>query len=72
MALSKDEREQFLSEPHIAALSVFAGDSRGPLTVPIWYQYSPGYLEYSRRELGDQVAVYLEPRHWLSADLGSR
>jgi hypothetical protein len=42
MALSKEEREQFLAEPHIAALSVYAGDKRGPLTVPIWYQYSPG------------------------------
>jgi nitroimidazol reductase NimA-like FMN-containing flavoprotein (pyridoxamine 5'-phosphate oxidase superfamily) len=42
MALSKEEREQFLTEPHIAALSVSAGDKRGPLTVPIWYQYSPG------------------------------
>jgi hypothetical protein len=42
MALSKEEREQFLTEPHIAALSVYAGSGRGPLTVPIWYQYSPG------------------------------
>ncbi|OMC16661.1 pyridoxamine 5'-phosphate oxidase [Mycolicibacter heraklionensis] len=42
MALSKDEREQFLAEPHIAALSVSAGVGRGPLTVPIWYQYAPG------------------------------
>ena len=42
MALSKEEREQFLAEPHVAALSVYAGDKRGPLTVPIWYQYSPG------------------------------
>jgi hypothetical protein len=42
MALSKDEREQFLAEPHVAALSVSAGDKRGPLTVPIWYQYTPG------------------------------
>ncbi|SEH63765.1 Pyridoxamine 5'-phosphate oxidase [Mycolicibacterium rutilum] len=42
MALSKDEREQFLAEPHTAALSVSAGDKRGPLTVPVWYQYSPG------------------------------
>ena len=42
MALSKEEREQFLAEPHIAALSVTAGDKRGPLMVPIWYQYSPG------------------------------
>ncbi|MDZ4235643.1 MAG: pyridoxamine 5'-phosphate oxidase family protein [Dietzia sp.] len=42
MALSQDEREQFLAEPHIAALSVYAGTDRGPLTVPIWYQYTPG------------------------------
>jgi hypothetical protein len=42
MALSVDEREQFLAEPHVAALSVAAGPERGPLTVPIWYQYAPG------------------------------
>ena len=42
MALSKDERESFLAEPHVAALSVSAGEGRGPLTVPIWYQYTPG------------------------------
>ncbi len=42
MALSKDDREQFLAEPHVAALSVSAGPDRGPLTVPVWYQYSPG------------------------------
>jgi nitroimidazol reductase NimA-like FMN-containing flavoprotein (pyridoxamine 5'-phosphate oxidase superfamily) len=42
MALSKDDREQFLAEPHIGALSVNAGPDRGPLTVPIWYQYTPG------------------------------
>jgi hypothetical protein len=139
MALSKDEREEFLAQPHIAALSVYAGDSRGPLTVPIWYQYSPcgepwvltgpgsrkarlieasgffslmvehqdptvryvavdgavsriepgtdeqlvelakryvapdkvdEYLDYARRELGANVAIYMQPQHWLSADLG--
>lgn len=42
MALSRQDREAFLAEPHVAALSVAAGDGRGPLTVPIWYQYSPG------------------------------
>lgn len=42
MALNNDERERFLAEPHIAALSVHGGAGRGPLTVPIWYQYSPG------------------------------
>ncbi|MFG3014057.1 pyridoxamine 5'-phosphate oxidase family protein [Streptomyces cinerochromogenes] len=42
MTLSLQEREQFLAEPHIGALSVVEGPGRGPLTVPIWYQYTPG------------------------------
>ncbi len=40
--LSVRERELFLAEPHIAALSVSAGLDRGPVTVPMWYQYEPG------------------------------
>ena len=40
--LSVRDRELFLAEPHIAALSVSDGPDRGPLTVPIWYQYEPG------------------------------
>jgi hypothetical protein len=141
MALSTSEREQFLAEPHIAALSVSAGPDRGPLTVPIWYQYIPGgevwvltspgsrkarlieqagrfslmverveptvryvsvegaatrtiprthelllemtqrylppakvesYLEFARTELSDEVAIYLQPQRWLSADLGAQ
>ena len=42
MALSREEREQFLAEPHIGALSVMERSDRAPLTVPIWYQYRPG------------------------------
>jgi Pyridoxamine 5'-phosphate oxidase len=44
MALSREEREQMLAEPHIAALAVDAGSdgARAPLNVPIWYGYSPG------------------------------
>jgi general stress protein 26 len=42
MALSIAEREQFLAEPNIGALSISAGPDRGPLTLPIWYQYTPG------------------------------
>lgn len=42
MPLSLEERQSFLAEPHIAALSVANGGGRGPLTVPIWYQYTPG------------------------------
>jgi hypothetical protein len=137
-SLSVHDREFFLAEPHVAALSVSAGPARGPLTLPIWYQYAPGgeawvlteaasrkarlieaagrftlmvdrvlptvryvsvegpvtrtvpgtdallreiterylppekvaaYLEFAA-ELGEQVAIYLRPERWLTADLG--
>jgi len=137
--LSARDRELFLAEPHIAALSVSAGPGRGPLTIPIWYQYAPGgeawvlteagsrkarlieaasrftlmvdrvlptvryvsvegpvtrmvrgtdehlremtmrylpaervaaYLEFAEADFGEQVAIYLQPQLWLSADLG--
>ncbi|GLP71411.1 MULTISPECIES: pyridoxamine 5'-phosphate oxidase family protein [unclassified Streptomyces] len=42
MALTREQREQFLAEPHVAALAVDAGAGRAPLAVPIWYQYAPG------------------------------
>lgn len=42
MALSMSEREEFLAQPHVASLSVVAGSDRGPLTIPIWYYFSPG------------------------------
>ena len=138
-SLSVRDRESFLAEPHIAALSVSAGQGRGPLTLPIWYQYTPGgeawvlteaksrkaqliqaagrftlmvdrlmpttryvsvegpvtrtvpgtdellleiterylppdkvqgYIEFANTELGEQVAIYLRPQRWLTADLG--
>ncbi|WP_069170097.1 pyridoxamine 5'-phosphate oxidase family protein [Streptomyces griseus] len=43
MALTLEERERFLAEPHVAALAVDSGQKgRAPLSVPIWYQYEPG------------------------------
>ncbi|KLO31769.1 pyridoxamine 5'-phosphate oxidase [Mycolicibacter heraklionensis] len=60
MALSKDEREQFLAEPHIAALSVNAGPGRGPLTVPIWYQYAPGGEPWVLTGAGSRKAKLIE------------
>lgn len=48
MALSVEEREQFLAEPHIGALSVVETPERAPLTVPIWYQYTPGGVLWVR------------------------
>jgi nitroimidazol reductase NimA-like FMN-containing flavoprotein (pyridoxamine 5'-phosphate oxidase superfamily) len=82
--LSVRDREAFLAEPHIAALSVSAGPDRGPLTVPIWYQYEPGgeawvLTEAASRKArlieaagrGPQIAIYLRPQRWLWSDLGS-
>lgn len=60
MALSKEERERFLAEPHVAALSVSAGDKRGPLTVPIWYQYSPGGEPWIHTGLGSRKHRLIE------------
>jgi hypothetical protein len=31
----------------------------------------PAYLAFAKAELGEQVAIYLRPERWLSADLGS-
>jgi nitroimidazol reductase NimA-like FMN-containing flavoprotein (pyridoxamine 5'-phosphate oxidase superfamily) len=138
-SLSVRDRESFLAEPHVAALSVSGGADRGPFTVPIWYQYEPGgeawvlteagsrkarlieaagsftlmvdrvlptvryvsvtgpvtraipgtdellreiaerylppdkataYIEFAQAELGEQVAIFLRPERWLTADLG--
>ncbi|HEV2376685.1 MAG TPA: hypothetical protein VGS19_31490 [Streptosporangiaceae bacterium] len=30
----------------------------------------PAYLEFAKADFGEQVAIYLRPEHWLSADLG--
>lgn len=42
MPLTREEREQFLSEPHVAALAVAAAEEGRALVVPIWYSYEPG------------------------------
>jgi hypothetical protein len=28
------------------------------------------YLDFARADLGEQVAIYLSPERWLTADLG--
>jgi PPOX class probable F420-dependent enzyme len=42
LAMSVEEREQFLAGLHVGVLSVVAGDNRGPLAVPVWYHYQAG------------------------------
>lgn len=66
MALSREEREQFLAEPHIAALSVNAGGGRGPLTVPIWYQYTPGGQPWFITGAGSRKHRLIETAGYLS------
>jgi hypothetical protein len=41
LTMTKEEREAFLADVHVAVISV-AEDGHGPLLVPIWYSYEPG------------------------------
>ena len=43
-SMPKDEREAFLAEVHVAVLAVDE-PGRGPLALPIWYEYVNGGLE---------------------------
>jgi hypothetical protein len=56
MALSVEMRQQFLAEPHIGALSVVEGPDRAPLTIPIWYAYTPGGELWVRTPPGSRKA----------------
>jgi hypothetical protein len=58
--LSVRDRELFLAQPHIAALSVSAGPARGPLTVPMWYQYAPGGEAWVLTEAASMKARLIE------------
>ena len=41
LAMSRAEREAFLAATHVGIVSI-AERGRGPLTVPVWYRYTPG------------------------------
>ncbi|MBV56168.1 MAG: pyridoxamine 5'-phosphate oxidase [Gammaproteobacteria bacterium] len=41
LTMSSSERELFLSGLHVGIISIPRA-SKGPLTVPIWYDYQPG------------------------------
>jgi nitroimidazol reductase NimA-like FMN-containing flavoprotein (pyridoxamine 5'-phosphate oxidase superfamily) len=40
-SMTKPEREAFLADLHVGILSV-AAPGRGPVSVPVWYDYVPG------------------------------
>ncbi|MFT2014565.1 pyridoxamine 5'-phosphate oxidase family protein [Streptomyces sp. 796.1] len=56
MPLSLEERQDFLAEPHVAALAVTAAGGRGPLNVPVWYAYEPGGEVQVMTERGSRKA----------------
>jgi hypothetical protein len=58
--LSVRDRELFLAEPYVAALSVSAGQDRGPFTVPIWYQYEPSGEVWVLTDAGSRKARLIE------------
>ena len=62
MALSREEREKFLSEPHIGALSGADRPDRAPLPRPLVDQYRPGGPQpsFDKQFLRD----YLETLDW--------
>ena len=41
LTMSSSERERFLSALHVGIISIPRA-TKGPLTVPIWYDYQPG------------------------------
>ena len=41
LSMTKDEREAFLTDLHVAVISI-TDEGRGPLAVPVWYSYKPG------------------------------
>ncbi|WP_304113863.1 pyridoxamine 5'-phosphate oxidase family protein [Mycolicibacterium bacteremicum] len=66
MPLSREDREAFLAEPHVAALSIASGPNRGPLTVPIWYQYTPGGQPWFLTGVGSRKHKLIEAAGFLS------
>ena len=42
LAMTVEERQAFLAKVHVAVVAVAGEDGRGPLAVPLWYDYRPG------------------------------
>jgi nitroimidazol reductase NimA-like FMN-containing flavoprotein (pyridoxamine 5'-phosphate oxidase superfamily) len=42
LAMTPTEREAFLAEVHVAVVTVADDNGRGPLAIPLWYEYRPG------------------------------
>jgi hypothetical protein len=60
MPLTPADREAFLAQPHVGALAVAGGAGRAPLTLPIWYQYTPGGDLWFLIEVGSRKTPLIE------------
>jgi PPOX class probable F420-dependent enzyme len=58
--MSHEEREAFLADLHVGILSI-QRDRKGPLALPIWYQYDAGQVIIHMS--GDSVKATLLRRH---------
>lgn len=58
--MSPGEREAFLADLHVGILSI-QRDGKGPLALPIWYQYEDGQAIIHMS--GDSVKAVLLRRH---------
>lgn len=58
--MTEAERQAFLAEPHVGILSISNND-RGPMAVPVWYDYAPGgevwFLTQNTSRKGKLLAV---------------
>lgn len=59
LKMTKPEREAFLAELHVGMISI-ADPDRGPLTVPIWYDYEPGGELWILTERGSRKGRLLD------------
>lgn len=58
--MTESEREAFLADLHVGVLSI-ARDNKGPLALPIWYQYLDGDVTISMS--GSSTKAALLRRH---------
>ncbi|PSJ25931.1 pyridoxamine 5-phosphate oxidase [Streptosporangium nondiastaticum] len=75
MPLTIEEREAFLAEPHIGALSVASGrPDRAPLALPIWYGYEPGGEVWITTDRASRKFALIQAagRFSMMADYGTR
>ncbi len=59
MAMTKEQREKFLADVHVAILGISV-ENQGPLTTPVWYWYEPGGTLWFETEPGSRKGKLLD------------